>query len=156
MTSLEAGCGDFSPNPSTLMFDFFPWMRMTLFHDQMIKWTKQKCMSLQSCVWEEHVIHQTQTSSGKNGFRISNNPTSMQHCLEIKYIQIRSREELSSSMFNDTDWTKNCISNVKELSDCTEEFQRGHWSFLGLEDVEMVWNLQLARRKMGPKSRSND
>ena len=45
------------------------------------------------------------------------------------------------SMFNDIDWTKKgnsdvCISNATEVSDYVEEFQRGHWSFLGPGDEE--------------------
>ena len=29
-------------NLSTMMYDFFPWMRMTLCHDKVIRWAKAK------------------------------------------------------------------------------------------------------------------
>ena len=64
------------------------------------------------------------------------------------------------SVFNDIDWTGNsdvCFSNARKVSDHAKEFQRRHWSFLGLGDGENGTNVQLqTRRKMGPVSQSND
>ena len=43
------------------------------------------------------------------------------------------------SMFNGIDWTNNgnsdvCIWNSEQVSDYSKKFQRGHWSFFGLEE----------------------
>ena len=53
---------------------------------------KQKYMStlIQSCVMEEYVIRQKQTSSRKNRLSISNNPTSTKKFLEVMENQLSS------------------------------------------------------------------
>ena len=68
-------------NLSTMMYDFSPWMSMTLWPNG----RKQRHMSIQiqSCVWEEYVNLQKQTPSGKNRFIISDNPASTQNCVEL-------------------------------------------------------------------------
>ena len=58
-------------------------------------------------------------------------------------LEIRKLHPHLWSMFNDIYVTKNgktigCISNAREVSDYAKEFQRGHWSFLGLGD-EAKW-----------------
>ena len=75
------------PNSSTMMYDFFPWLRMTLCHDQVIRWAKAKVH-----VCSDSVLCQKQTLSGQNRVGISNNPTSTQNGLELVENQLSSSE----------------------------------------------------------------
>ena len=70
---------------STMMYEFSPWMRMTLCHDQPIKWAKTTVHVYSASVLCLGRIRNPSeaTTSGKNRVIISNNPTSTQNCLEL-------------------------------------------------------------------------
>ena len=65
------------PNSSAMMYDFFPWLRMTLCHDQVIGWAKAKvhvCSDSVLCLgrinhlleanikWKEQIRHFQQSN----------------------------------------------------------------------------------------------
>ena len=80
-------------NLTTMLYDFSPWMRMTLCHDQPTKWAKTKVHVYSDSVLCMGRAHQL--SEASNRFIISINPTSTQNYLKLMKNQLSLSRKVS-------------------------------------------------------------